>query len=110
MGKRKRFGEEKQKKEDEFDLPKRHMKEVHCEAEKKRMIVVLEGAQLETVKVSLSEILYILKLIKSSTFTTFRSATHSNCSTVTITFKSCANSIVIRVRVGQTSHIRVSSC
>lgn len=51
MGKRKRFGEEKPKKEDEFDLPKRHMKEVHCESEKKRMIVVLEGAQLETVKV-----------------------------------------------------------
>lgn len=53
MGKRKqRFGDEKAKKEDEFDLPKRHMKEVHCETEKKRMIVVLEGAQLETVKVS----------------------------------------------------------
>lgn len=53
MGKRKRFGEEKKPKaEDEFDLPKRHMKEIHCESEKKRMIVVLEGAQLETVKVS----------------------------------------------------------
>lgn len=52
MGKRKNNGEQKPKNEDEFDLPKRHMKEVHCESDKKRMIVVLEGAQLETVKVS----------------------------------------------------------
>lgn len=53
MGKRKR-GEEKPKVEGEYDLPPKHTKAVHIEANKKRLIVVLHGAQLETVKVSLA--------------------------------------------------------
>lgn len=52
MGKRKR-GEEKPKMEGEYDLPAKAMKAVHVEANKKRLIVVLHGAQLETVKVML---------------------------------------------------------
>lgn len=51
MGKRKR-GEEKPKMEGEYDLPAKAMKAVHVEANKKRLIVVLHGAQMETVKVS----------------------------------------------------------
>jgi hypothetical protein len=51
MGKRKR-GEEKPKVEGEYDLPAKAMKAVHGEGNKKRLIVVLHGAQLETVKVS----------------------------------------------------------
>jgi hypothetical protein len=50
MGKRKR-GEEKPKMEGEYDLPAKAMKAVHVD-NKKRLIVVLHGAQLETVKVS----------------------------------------------------------
>lgn len=50
MGKRKR-GEEKPKLEGEYDLPAKAMKAVHVEGNKKRLIVVLHGAQLETVKV-----------------------------------------------------------
>lgn len=49
MGKRKR--EEKPKKENEFDLGHKHLKMVHMQANQKRLIVILSGAQLETVKV-----------------------------------------------------------
>lgn len=51
MGKRRR-GEEKPKAEGEYDLPPKHLKAVHVEPNKKRLIVILHGAQLETVKVS----------------------------------------------------------
>lgn len=51
MGKRRR-GEEKPKVEGEYDLPAKHLKAVHVEPNKKRLIVILHGAQLETVKVS----------------------------------------------------------
>lgn len=52
MGKRRR-GEEKPKVEGEYDLPAKHLKAVHVEPNKKRLIVILHGAQLETVKVRL---------------------------------------------------------
>lgn len=54
MGKRKRV-EEKPKVEGEYDLPPKHTKSVHVEPNRKLLIVVLHGAQLETVKVSFSE-------------------------------------------------------
>lgn len=50
MGKRKRS--EKPQVEGEFDLPQKHTKAVHLETNKKRLIVILHGAQLETVKVN----------------------------------------------------------
>ncbi|CRL05174.1 CLUMA_CG018012, isoform A [Clunio marinus] len=50
MGKRKR-GDVKPKVEGEYDLPPKHTKAVHVESNKKRLIVILHGAQLETVKV-----------------------------------------------------------
>lgn len=50
MGKRRR-GEEKPKDEGEYDLPAKHLKAVHVEPNKKRLIVILHGAQLESVKV-----------------------------------------------------------
>lgn len=51
--KRKRFGDadDKPKVEGEYDLPPKHLKAVHIEPNKKRLIIVLHGAQLETVKV-----------------------------------------------------------
>lgn len=39
----------------EFDLDKKHFKVLHLNASEKRLIIVLEGAQLETVKVSKKE-------------------------------------------------------
>lgn len=54
MGKRKRPAE-KAKVEGEFDLPPKHTKAVHLETNKKRLIVILHGAQLETVKVNFVE-------------------------------------------------------
>jgi hypothetical protein len=62
--KRKRF-EEKPKVEGEFDLPAKHMKAVHVEPNKKRLIVILHGAQLETVKVIKFSSREVLKLIQS---------------------------------------------
>lgn len=50
MGKRKR--EDKPKAEGEFDLGHKYLKSIHVQANKKRLIVILSGAQLETVKVS----------------------------------------------------------
>lgn len=35
----------------EFDLAKKHLKTSHVRSMEKRLIIVLEGAQLETVKV-----------------------------------------------------------
>jgi hypothetical protein len=49
MSKRRR--EDKPKGEGEFSLGRKYMKAIHVQANKKRLIVVLSGAQLETVKV-----------------------------------------------------------
>lgn len=48
MGKRKR--EDKPKAENEFDLSHKHLKQIHVQPNKRRLIVILSGAQLETVK------------------------------------------------------------
>lgn len=50
MGKRSRTIE-KPKVEGEYDLHPKHTKRVHVETDKKRLIVILHGAQLETIKV-----------------------------------------------------------
>jgi hypothetical protein len=50
MGKRKR---ENTKAEGEFDLNFKNPKTVHLQGNQRKLIVVLSGAQLETVKVSL---------------------------------------------------------
>lgn len=50
MGKRNR--EEKPKGENEFDLGHKHLKLVHVQPNKRRLYVILSGAQLETVKVN----------------------------------------------------------
>lgn len=52
MGKKRKHPEEKPKVEGEYDLPTKHLKSVHVETEKKRLIIILHGAQLETVKVN----------------------------------------------------------
>lgn len=49
MSKRKR--DDKPKGENEFDLGHKHLKMVHMESNQRRLIVILSGAQLETVKV-----------------------------------------------------------
>jgi hypothetical protein len=52
MGKRKRGGAvEEPKNEDEYDLTGKHLKQIHIKTNERRLIVILEGAQLETVKV-----------------------------------------------------------
>lgn len=54
MGKRK-HGDDKPKVEGEYDLPPKHTKSIHAVTNKKLLIIILHGAQLETVKVSLFE-------------------------------------------------------
>lgn len=56
--KRKLLG--KSKDDTEFDLPKKHLKTTHLKSLEKRLIIILEGAQLETVKVcSETNLLYV---------------------------------------------------
>lgn len=51
MGKKRKFDVE-QKDTNEFNLPAKFLATSHVRAQEKRLIVILEGAQLETVKVS----------------------------------------------------------
>lgn len=51
MGKKRKF-EVEQKDNNEFGLPAKFLATTHIRSQEKRLIVVLEGAQLETVKVS----------------------------------------------------------
>lgn len=53
MGKKRKF-EVEQKDTNEFSLSKKFLATSHVRAQEKRLIIVLEGAQLETVKVSFS--------------------------------------------------------
>jgi hypothetical protein len=56
MGKRKRMLKNEDDDDDaEFDLPSKQLITSHVRANEKRLIIVLEGAQLETVKVSRSK-------------------------------------------------------
>lgn len=54
MGKKRQF-EVEQKEQTEFSLPAKFMATSHVRAQDKRLIVILEGAQLETVKVSYTQ-------------------------------------------------------
>lgn len=85
----------------EFDLDKKHFKVLHLNASEKRLIIVLEGAQLETVKVYI----YIFNLndINQQCFA-YRCTTHSSCSTVTIMRALCAKINEIRAAAARTSH------
>lgn len=51
MGKalKRKFNESKN--ENEFDLPAKHLVKSHTSTQEKRLIVILDGAQMETVKV-----------------------------------------------------------
>lgn len=51
MGKKRKF-EVEQKDNNEFGLPAKFLATSHIRSQEKRLIVILEGAQLETVKVS----------------------------------------------------------
>lgn len=48
---RKRHAGASEETEGEYDLPAKHMNTSHIRANERRLIIVLEGAQLETVKV-----------------------------------------------------------
>lgn len=58
MGKGKKRKVESCKGEDEnvFNLPPKHLAKSHIRSNEKRLIVVLDGAQLETVKVNFSTV------------------------------------------------------
>lgn len=60
MGKSRKRKFDNKEDNNEFDLSKKHLKTGHIRSMEKRLIVVLEGAQLETVKV----ILFLINLIK----------------------------------------------
>lgn len=53
MGKRRKF-EVENKDDNEFGLPAKFLRTSHIRSHEKRLIVILEGAQLETVKVGYS--------------------------------------------------------
>lgn len=50
MGKKRKFQVE-QKEESEYNLPAKFLSTSHIRSHDKRLIIILEGAQLETVKV-----------------------------------------------------------
>lgn len=50
MGKKRKF-EVEQKDTNEFGLPAKFLATSHIRSQEKRLIIILEGAQLETVKV-----------------------------------------------------------
>lgn len=50
-GKKRKF-EVEQKDTNEFGLPAKYLATSHIRSQEKRLIIILEGAQLETVKVS----------------------------------------------------------
>lgn len=54
MGKGKKRKVETNKGEDEnvFNLPPKHLAKSHISSHEKRLIIILDGAQLETVKVT----------------------------------------------------------
>lgn len=51
MGKKRKF-EVEQKDNNEFGLPAKFLATSHIRSQEKRLIIILEGAQLETVKVN----------------------------------------------------------
>lgn len=61
MGKKRKF-EVEQKDNNEFGLPAKFLATSHIRSQEKRLIIILEGAQLETVKVW-SNFFYIYRLV-----------------------------------------------
>uniref|UniRef100_A0A1Q3EZJ1 18S rRNA (pseudouridine-N1)-methyltransferase n=1 Tax=Culex tarsalis TaxID=7177 RepID=A0A1Q3EZJ1_CULTA len=51
MGKKRKAGGTQDEDAEEYDLPAKHMNSSHIRSNERRLIVILEGAQLETVKV-----------------------------------------------------------
>lgn len=58
MGKKRKF-EVEQKDNNEFGLPAKFLATSHIRSQEKRLIVILEGAQLETVKVIANKTLFL---------------------------------------------------
>lgn len=80
MGKKRKFDVE-QKDTNEFGLPAKFLATSHIRSQDKRLIIILEGAQLETVKVcQLCLLLYNEPMLSFVVFVDFvyRSETHSN--------------------------------
>ncbi|XP_019526881.2 ribosomal RNA small subunit methyltransferase NEP1 [Aedes albopictus] len=50
MGKKRKHAEDEQDRKD-YDLPAKHMNTSHIRSNERRLVIILEGAQLETVKV-----------------------------------------------------------
>lgn len=57
MGKKRKF-EVEQKDDNEFGLPAKFLATSHIRSQEKRLIIILEGAQLETVKVRSIELMF----------------------------------------------------
>lgn len=107
MGKKRQF-EVENKYTNEFSLPAKYLATSHVRAHEKRLIVVLEGAQLETVKVSCGwkRPMYRFWWFPLGS----RWATHSNCWIATITSTSCEEITKIRAHADRTSPIRHCWC
>lgn len=52
MGKKRKHAEDEQDRKD-YDLPAKHMNTSHIRSNERRLVIILEGAQLETVKVNM---------------------------------------------------------
>lgn len=90
----------------EFDLDKKHFKVLHVNASEKRLIIVLEGAQLETVKVRKKEKniwICAICVYHFSHSLSHRCTALSSCLIATTMRASCARTKEIRAPAGQTS-------
>lgn len=71
--------QEQKKDESEFNLPAKFLKSSHVRAQEKRLIIVLEGAHLETVKVIFQFINNMQRKLHNNIFIeTLRLATRLN--------------------------------
>lgn len=109
MGKKRKF-EVEQKDTNEFGLPAKFLATSHIRSQEKRLIVILEGAQLETVKVS--QLIWTHTQNGMFTFLVFvyRLGTRSNYWIVMIISILCDEITKIPVRFGQILHINRCSC
>lgn len=77
MGKKRKFQVE-QKEENEYSLPAKFLSTSHIRSHEKRLVIVLEGAQLETVKVRIALDVKLNKIDFIIIFLFYRLATHLN--------------------------------
>lgn len=110
MGKKRKHTENEQDRKD-YDLPAKHMNTSHIRSNERRLIIILERAQLETVKVGqLKHITSWSSLSLTKSMSTSRLVRYSNCWTVTTTCRYWRRMAEIPAPVDQISPISPCWC